>query len=131
VITLTESLSFIVLEHELATCFGKSGRVIASCDRLIVEGSTNMSGWKGLFGGGGNSDLPDNIQPREPGATGDSAFEVFIDSALTKIYNDAAGKSKEHRQIREQCKKLLGESCSLHHKSRCWPKGVLILAQVS
>ncbi|KAK9786163.1 hypothetical protein WJX73_000537, partial [Symbiochloris irregularis] len=39
----------------------------------------------------------------------DTAFEVFVDGALTKIYNEASGRSKEQRQIRESCKKVLDQ----------------------
>ena len=58
------------------------------------------------FGESG-SDLPANIAPSTGGP--DTAFEVFIDGALTKIYNEAGGRSKELRAIREACKKVLGE----------------------
>lgn len=57
------------------------------------------------FGSGG-PDLPDSINPSKGGP--DTAFEVFIDGALTKIYNEASGRSKEYRAIREECKKVLG-----------------------
>ena len=51
-------------------------------------------------------DLPDNIEASKAGP--DTAFGVFIDGALTKIYNEANGRSKEHRAIREQCKTVIG-----------------------
>ena len=57
--------------------------------------------------GEANSDLPDSIAPSKSGS--DSAFEVFIDGALTKIYNEANGRSKDNRAIREACKSVLGE----------------------
>jgi len=53
------------------------------------------------------SDLPDSIAPAKGGS--DSAFEVFIDGALTRIYNEAGGRSRENRAIREACKAVLGE----------------------
>ena len=52
--------------------------------------------------------LPATLQGSHTGT--DTAFEVFVDGALTKIYNEATGRSKEQRQIREACKKVLGMS---------------------
>lgn len=65
-----------------------------------------MSRWN-LFGGGSTDELPDTIQSKR-GTTGDSAFEVFIEGALTNIYNAANGRSQEQKRIRESCKKLIG-----------------------
>ena len=50
--------------------------------------------------------LPATLQGSHAGT--DTAFEVFVDGALTKIYNEASGRSKEQRQLREACKKVLG-----------------------
>jgi len=49
------------------------------------------------------SELPAAAAPN----SGD-AFEVFIGGALAKIYHEASGRSKEHRAIREACKRILG-----------------------
>ena len=65
-----------------------------------------MSRWN-LFGGGSNDELPDTLQSKR-GTTGDSAFEVFIEGALTNIYNAANGRSQEQKRIRESCKKIIG-----------------------
>ena len=65
-----------------------------------------MSRWN-LFGGGSTDELPDTIQSKR-GTTGDSAFEVFIEGALTNIYNAANGRSQEQKRIRESCKKIIG-----------------------
>lgn len=66
-----------------------------------------MSRWSNLFGGGGSNDeLPDTLENRR-GTTGDSAFEVFIEGALTSIYNAANGRHKDQRQIRESCKRIV------------------------
>lgn len=66
-----------------------------------------MSRWSNLFGGSVSDDLPDTLQSTR-GNTGDSAFEVFIEGALTNIYNAANGRHKDQRQIRETCKKIVG-----------------------
>ena len=62
------------------------------------------------LGQGSNSDLPDSIPPRKGGP--DSALVIFIDGALTNIYNEANGRSKEQRAIRESCKAILGTPIS-------------------
>lgn len=67
-----------------------------------------MAPWNGWLGGGSASDLPDSIPPRTGGA--DSAFVIFIDGALTRIYNEANGRAKEYQIIRESCKNVLGKS---------------------
>ena len=67
-----------------------------------------MSRWN-LFGGGSTDELPDTIQNKR-GTTGDSAFEVFIEGALTTIYNSANGRSQDQKRIRESCKKIIGAS---------------------
>ena len=71
------------------------------------------------FGDAG-PELPESIEPMKGGT--DTAFEVFIEGALTKIYNEAGGRSKESRGIREACKRVLGEpeiSLSLSSGSTC------------
>ena len=69
-----------------------------------------MSRWSQLFGSSGtNDELPDTLQNKR-GTTGDSAFEVFIEGALTNIYNAANGRHKDQRQIREACKRIVGAS---------------------
>lgn len=57
--------------------------------------------------GEASPDLPETISPSK--GKSDSAFKVFIDGALTKIYNEANGRSKDNRAIREACKSVLGE----------------------
>ena len=73
------------------------------------------------------SDLPASIVPNARGV--DTAFEVFIDGALTKIYNEASGRSKELRAIREACKRILGAGLpalallcywQMSFAARCW-----------
>ena len=69
-----------------------------------------MSRWRQLFGSSGtNDDLPDTLQNKR-GSRGVSAFEVFIEGALTNIYNAANGRHKDQRQIREACKRIVGAS---------------------
>lgn len=75
------------------------------CSKINV-----MSRWSNLFGGGSSTDeLPDTIQSKR-GTTGDSAFEVFIEGALTNIYNAANGRGQDQKRIRELCKKIIGAS---------------------
>ena len=50
--------------------------------------------------------LPSSMEPAVRGV--DTAFEVFIDGALTKLYNEASGRSKEQKALRAACKKVLG-----------------------
>jgi hypothetical protein len=68
------------------------------------------------------SELPAAAAPN----SGD-AFEVFIGGALAKIYHEANGRSKEHRAIREACKRILGASvaapCALKHGT-AWQSAV-------
>ena len=78
-----------------------------------------MAPWNTLFGGGGNTDLPESIPARSGGANSESAFVVFIDGALTNIYNEAGGRSKDSKAIRESCKAVLGKTSFPLH--RCLP----------
>lgn len=66
-----------------------------------------------LFGrrDAGSEHLPDKLS--RSGANLDTAFEVFIEGALTTIYNEAHGRSKEQRAVRESCKTVLGACSSL------------------
>jgi len=68
------------------------------------------------------SELPAAAAPN----SGD-AFEVFIGGALAKIYHEANGRSKEHRAIREACKRILGASsaapCTLK-RGAVWQRAV-------
>lgn len=69
-----------------------------------------MAPWS-LFSGSGNDaeqDLPSTIEPHVRGV--DTAFELFIDGALTKVYNEASGRSKDQKALRAACKKILGEA---------------------
>jgi hypothetical protein len=34
--------------------------------------------------------------------------EVFVNQQLLKIHNEASGRSKDQRELREQCKELIG-----------------------
>ena len=70
-----------------------------------------MAPWS-IFSGAGKEEeqaLPGSMQQQVRGV--DTAFEVFIDGALTKIYNEASGRSKEQKHLRASCKKILGEGC--------------------
>lgn len=77
-----------------------------------------MAPWS-MFTGSGNDQeqaLPSSMEP-QVGRGVDTAFEVFIDGALTKVYNEASGRSKEQKALRGACKKILGERV----KRLCWP----------
>jgi hypothetical protein len=67
-----------------------------------------MAPWS-LFSGSGSEpaeDLPKSMEPSVRGV--DTAFEVFIDGALAKVYNEASGRSKEQKMLRTTCKRILG-----------------------
>lgn len=65
-----------------------------------------MAPWDFITKGAADPAFPDTLPGSFTGT--DTAFEVFVDGALTKIYNEASGRSKEQRAIREACKKVLG-----------------------
>ena len=66
-----------------------------------------MAPWSFFSGPGSDAEaLPSSIEPAVRGV--DTAFEVFIDGALTKLYNEASGRSKEQKALRAACKKVLG-----------------------
>lgn len=46
----------------------------------------------------------------------DVALEVFVTESLQRIY-DSTGKSKELKQLRDQCKELIGKCWSLAQAS--------------
>jgi hypothetical protein len=78
-----------------------------------------MPPWSGLFSGGtGEGEV--QITPNKRGV--DTAFETFIDGALCKVHQEANGRSKEQKAIREACKKVLGKhitfSVSAAHATR-------------
>ena len=59
-----------------------------------------------LFGDAADPSLPDTIQPNTRGV--DTAFERFIDGALTKLYNESSARTEDGRALRASCKPLLG-----------------------
>lgn len=74
-----------------------------------------MAPWN-LFSGSGietEQDLPKAIEPNVRGV--DTAFELFIDGALTKVYNESSGRSKEQKALRAACKKILGKAPLMAH----------------
>jgi hypothetical protein len=76
-------------------------------DFLLIL-NKDMAPWS-LFsgsGGGQEQDLPESMETNVKGV--DTAFEVFIDGALAKVYNEASGRSKEQKALRAACKKILG-----------------------
>ncbi len=73
-----------------------------------------MASWSTKLAG--QSESSDHLpKMMEPGKKGETALEVFVDGALTKIYNESSGRSKDQKSIREACKSILGiesNSCS-------------------
>ena len=59
-----------------------------------------------LFGDSADPSLPDKIQPNTRGV--DTAFERFIDGALTKLYNESSARTEDGRALRASTKPLLG-----------------------
>ncbi len=79
-----------------------------------------------LFGDAGDPSLPDTIQPSTRGV--DSAFERFIDGALTKLYNESSARTEDGRALRASCKPLLGDhpSPTICHVPSCVPAPALL-----
>ena len=50
-----------------------------------------------------------------------TAFSIFIDGALTTIYNEASGRSKDQKYLRTGLKSVLGEYNRPHglHSEEC------------
>lgn len=66
-----------------------------------------MAPWKGLFSSA-TAEAEPQIPPSRKGV--DTAFETFIDGALCKVHQEASGRSKEQKAIREACKKVIGDN---------------------
>ena len=84
-----------------------------------------MASWGAKFAG--QSDATDLPKTMEPGKKGDTALEVFVDGALTKIYNESSGRSKDQKSIREACKTILGTSFSFVSASAWLPASEITL----
>ena len=63
-----------------------------------------------LWGKTDGADAPLVAGVSSNGAKPSTAFEIFIEGALTKIYNEAHGRTKDQRAVREACKSVLGET---------------------
>ncbi len=61
------------------------------------------SSWS-LFGGASDA-LPARIEPVKGK---DVNLAIFVDGAITRIYNEASVRYKDQRAVKEACKKLLG-----------------------
>ena len=59
-----------------------------------------------LFGDSGDPSLPDTIEPNIRGV--DTAFERFIDGALTRLYNESSARTEQDKALRASCKPLIG-----------------------
>jgi len=69
-----------------------------------------MAPWSFLSGSGSEAEveLPAHMEPDKTGKDR-TAFSIFIDGALTNIYNEASGRSKDQRALRAGLKRVLGE----------------------
>ena len=67
-----------------------------------------------MSGSGSEADaeLPAHMEPDKTGIDR-TAFSIFIDGALTNIYNEASGRSKDQRALRAGLKRVLGENINL------------------
>ena len=73
-----------------------------------------MAPWSFLSGSGSEAEaeLPSHMEP-DADQKNRTAFSIFIDGALTTIYNEASGRSKDQRALRAGLKTILGDY-SLH-----------------
>ncbi len=80
-----------------------------------------MAPWSFLSGSGaeGGEELPAHMEPDADSSR--TAFSIFIDGALTSIYNEASGRSKDQKALRVCLKSVIGENCAfgsnppIHH----------------
>ena len=79
-----------------------------------------MAPWSFLSGSGaeGEAELPAHMEPDTDSSR--TAFSIFIDGALTNIYNEASGRSKDQKALRAGLKSVIGENVafSLQYISR-------------
>ncbi len=70
-----------------------------------------MAPWSFLSGSGSEAEaeLPALMEP-DADKINRTAFSIFIDGALTTIYNEASGRSKDQKALRAGLKTVLGEN---------------------
>ena len=68
-----------------------------------------MAPWSFLSGSGSETEaeLPAHMEADADRSR--TAFTIFIDGALTNIYNEASGRSKDQRALRTSLKGVIGE----------------------
>ena len=69
----------------------------------------SMAPWSFLSGSGSEAEaeLPAHMEADADQSR--TAFTIFIDGALTNIYNEASGRSKDQRALRASLKGVIGE----------------------
>ncbi len=70
-----------------------------------------MAPWSFLSGSASEAEaeLPAHMEP-DADKKNMTAFSIFIDGALTTIYNEASGRSKDQKALRAGLKNVLGEN---------------------
>ena len=70
-----------------------------------------MAPWSFLSGSASEAEaeLPAHMEP-DADKKNRTAFSIFIDGALTTIYNEASGRSKDQKALRAGLKNVLGEN---------------------
>ena len=72
-----------------------------------------MAPWSFLSGSGSDAEaeLPAHMEADADQSR--TAFTIFIDGALTNIYNEASGRSKDQRALRASLKGVIGGGCKV------------------
>lgn len=81
-----------------------------------------MAPWSFLSGSASEAEaeLPAHMEP-DADKKNRTAFSIFIDGALTTIYNEASGRSKDQKALRAGLKNVLGESTEPRSHARNTP----------
>ena len=79
----------------------------------------SMAPWSFLSGSGSEAEaeLPAHMEADADQSR--TAFTIFIDGALTNIYNEASGRSKDQRALRASLKGVIGELHSATNLYEC------------
>ena len=78
-----------------------------------------MAPWSFLSGSGSEAEaeLPSHMEADADQSR--TAFTIFIDGALTNIYNEASGRSKDQRALRASLKGVIGTIQSTSNSQEC------------